>query len=273
MELIIDNLTYQKNDVIILKNISHKFKKGITSIIGETGSGKTTLFELIDYLDKPTSGSITACDITINNKKKINVNKLRINIGFLFQNKENTFFSKTVFDEIKFSLKHFKISGDYLQKAKDLLDLVNLDYSYLSLNPFNLSLGEKTKVALAVILATDPKILLLDEPTIGLDGKNINMLINLLKKIKKDKIIIINSNDISFISKISDEIIVLKKGAIIAKDKKEKILKNEKILIENNIIIPPIIEFINYTKKTKKIFLKPTLNIKKLSKDIIKNVK
>lgn len=276
MEVKINNLDYIKDNKKIIDDFSYTFKSGtVTSIIGESGSGKSTLLDLINYLSIITSGSISIGNIKIKGKldSKL-INKLRFNVGLLFQNKEVSFFEDTVEKEVGFSLKYFNYKVyDSKKRVSDALKLVKLNDDYLQLNPFNLSLGEKTKVALASILITNPKVILLDEPTIGLDGKSIKNLIRLIKKLKElNRTIIICSNDTYFINEVSDDIIVLNKGSIVLNDSIENIFKYVSILEENNIEIPKIIEFIDIVKRKKQVCLNTTLDIKDIIKDIIRNV-
>jgi len=276
MELKINNLTYEKENIKIIDNFNYTFKQStVTSIIGASGSGKSTLFDLINYLNVPTKGSISFSSFKITKDVDIkNINDLRKTVGLLFQEKEESFFQDTVYKEISFALNNFNYKKENIKKrVSDSLKIVGLDDSYLDKNPFNLSYGEKTKIALAILLAPNPKIILLDEPTIGLDCKSKNMLIKIIEKLKKlNKIIIINSNDIEFINEVSDDIIVLNKGSIILSENKENLFNYISSLEENNIEIPHIIEFIDLVRRIKKINLNLTLDIEKLVENIKEHV-
>ena len=173
----LENLSYKDN----IKNINYEFESNkITSIIGPSGSGKTLIFNLIENLIPKTNG-----EIYIENKKIIK--DLKRQIGYLFQNPQDQLFNNTVYEEIAFGLKHYHYKEDKQDKIiKDSLAIVGLNETYLNKNPYKLSYGEKTKVALATILALNPSIILLDEPTISLDNKSINKLISLLLKLKNN---------------------------------------------------------------------------------------
>lgn len=261
----LENLSYKDN----IKNINYEFESNkITSIIGPSGSGKTLIFNLIENLIPKTNG-----EIYIENKKI--TKDLKRQIGYLFQNPQDQLFNNTVYEEIAFGLKHYHYKEDKQDKIiKDSLAIVGLNETYLNKNPYKLSYGEKTKVALATILALNPYIILLDEPTISLDNKSINKLISLLLKLKNNyhKTIIIASNDIEFVSKITDNIVILNKGKIKQAGDKNDILSNIKLLKENDIEIPKIIEFINLVYEKKGIKLNYTLDINELIKDIYRNV-
>lgn len=137
------------------------------------------------------------------------------------------------------------------------------------MNPFNLSYGEKTKLALACLLVTNPDIILLDEPTLGLDNQSKKNLINLLNELKANKTIIINTNDIEFISKITNNILVMDKGNIIYQGTLKDLYKNN----IDNLVLPAELEFIKYVNQTKNIKLNYHNNINKLSKEIKNHVK
>lgn len=253
----------------ILTDFTYTFKeKEITTILGSPSQDKTVIFDLLEGLILPTSGTIK-----INNIKELK--KYRSKIGYLFKNPQDQLFQTTVYKEISFGLKNFHYKENKIDKiVKDSLKIVGLDDTYLDKCPFNLSYGEKVKLSLASILVLNPKILLLDNPTNGLDNKSITSLINLLKKLKNtyNKTIIIISNNINFITKVTDNIIILNKGTLITSSKKENILKDIDLLKENNIEIPPIIEFIHYANKHKNINLAYTLDINELIKDVYRNV-
>ncbi len=255
-----EKINYEKKEV--LKNINMKFETGkITSIIGKSGSGKTTLLELIDNIIVPTKGEIIIED----------VNK----IGFLFQFPEEQFFNQTVKKELEVILKLSDYKKDINKRIYDVLEMVNLNEDYLNKNPFNLSSGEKRKLALASVLILNPKIILLDEPTIGLDDKDKNEMIKLIRMLKNryNKTIIIASHDMNFIHKITDYIYVLDNKKIIMEGDKYTIFKQEEKLNKIKIKVPNLISFSNKVLKTKKIKIGYRDDINDLIKDIYRYVK
>lgn len=255
-----EKINYEKKEV--LKNINMKFEAGkITSIIGKSGSGKTTLLELIDNIIVPTKGEIIIED----------VNK----IGFLFQFPEEQFFNQTVKKELEVILKLSDYKKDINKRIYDVLEMVNLNEDYLNKNPFNLSSGEKRKLALASVLILNPKIILLDEPTIGLDDKDKNEMIKLIRMLKNryNKTIIIASHDMNFIHKITDYIYVLDNKKIIMEGDKYTIFKQEEKLNKIKIKVPNLISFSNKVLKTKKIKIGYRDDINDLIKDIYRYVK
>ena len=241
MEIKFNNVyfSYNKNTPIeneVLKNINLDIKEGkISSIIGRSGSGKSTLVEMINALNIPSKGEVKINDFIITNKSKRikNINDLRVNIGLIFQFPEEQFFNMTVYDEISFGMKYFNYkTKDIEKRVKDSLKMVGLNQNYINRNPFTLSNGEKRKVAFASILAFNPEVIILDEPTIGLDSISKKNLIILLRNLKTryKKTIIIVSHDNDLIHKISDYIYVLDNGEIVVEGDKYTVFKDEEKL-------------------------------------------
>ena len=277
------NYIYNKNSSIkneVLKNVNIRFNEGeITSIIGRSGSGKTTMAELMNALLYPSEGNINIGSYLLtsrgikNNKK---INNLRVNVGLVFQFPEEQFFNMTVKEEISFGMKYFNYkTNDIDKRVSDALKMVGLNDDYLERNPFTLSNGEKRKVAIASIIAFNPKVIILDEPTIGLDSISKKNLLQLIKKLKQrlNKTIILISHDIELVHQVSDYIVVLDKGHVIAEGDKYSVFKQEVMLEEYGIKVPKIIEFSNKVldKKGIKIGYRDEMN--DLTKDIYRYVK
>lgn len=268
MEIEIRDLSfkYPESDYV-LKNINLVIKSNIiTGIIGTNGSGKTTLVDLIDGLLKPSIGLIK-----YNNQDKIN-NK---DIGYVFQNPKNQFFSKTVEEELKLGaiINNYKI--DVLEKRIiDVLKIVKLDKNILNKNPLTLSNSEAKKVALASILMYNPKLIILDEPTLNLDDESKKDFIKLIKMLKNryNKTIIIISHDIDLLHKIVDNIIVLHEGKIVLEGNKYDVFKDSKTLKKYGLLPPKVIMFSNKVLNKKGIKLGYRDEINDLIKDIYRNV-
>lgn len=262
----------------VLEDINLEFKNGnVYAIVGKCGSGKTTLVELINGILLPTTGYIDILSYQLDQNKKIkNINNLRNKIGLVFQFPEEQFFASTVEKEIEFALTCFNYKKSGMKKRiKDALLMVGLDESFLNRDPFTLSHGEKRLVAIASILVFNPKIIVLDEPTVGLDSsskKNILKIIRMLKT-RYNKTVIIVSHDTDFLLKISDEVIILADGKVALKGNKYDVFSNSKVLKENNIKVPDIIEFSNLVKKKKNIKIGYRDEINDLIKDIYRYVK
>lgn len=267
IDFVYKKINYQQKEV--LENINIKFKEGkISSIIGKSGSGKTTLLEIINSLLIPTKG-----EVIINNMSNKNVKK---EIGMVFQFPEEQFFNQTVKQELELTLRlnDYKIN-QIDKRIIEVLAMVGLNDTYLNRNPFKLSNGEKRKLALAEVLILNPKVILLDEPTIGLDSKSKNDIIKLLRLLKNryNKTIIIATHDMEFIHKITDYIYVLDNKNIILEGDKYKVFKQEKKLNKLGIKVPYTISFSNKVLETKNIKIGYRDDINDLIKDIYRYVK
>lgn len=277
------NYVYNKNTPLkkeVLHSINLTFKEGeTTSIIGRSGSGKTTMAELMNALLFPDEGTINIGSYLltskgINNNKKIN--DLRVNVGLVFQFPEEQFFNMTVKDEISFGMKYFNYkTKDIEKRVIDAVKMVGLDEEYLNRNPFTLSNGEKRKIAIASIIAFNPKVIILDEPTVGLDSISKKNLIQLIRKLKNrlNKTIVIISHDIELVHQISDHIIVLNEGDVVTQGDKFFVFKQEKLLRDNGIIVPKIMEFSNKVLDKKGIKIGYRDEINDLIKDIYRYAK
>lgn len=281
MEVKFNNVYYVYNEKtplskMVLGNINTIFKEEkITGIIGKSGSGKTTLIQLINALIIPTKGNVVVGKRIVSKTKKIkDINNLRYQIGLVFQMPEEQFFCQTVKEEIEFGMKYFKKSVKNIEKhISDALLMVGLNDSYLNRNPFTLSSGEMRKVAIASVLAFNPKIIILDEPTIGLDNKSKNNLIKIIKLLKNryKKTVIIVSNDTDFLLQVVDYVILLDKGRIIYEGNKYDVFKQD--LEKYKIKRPKIIEFEQLVLQKKNIKIGYRDDINDLMKDVYRYVK
>ena len=271
-----DKINYKKCE--ILNDINLQFKKGmINGIVGKSGSGKTTLIELSDALLIPTNGKIKIGDYIIEKDKKINnLNDIHFHIGYVFECPEEEFFGNTVKAELAFGMEinDFKTS-EIETRVKEALMMVGLKESYLDKNPFELSNGEKRLVAIASALIYNPDILILDEPTIGLDTIGKKNLIKIIRTLKKryGKTIIIVTHDIDMLHSIADYIFVLNDKKIVMEGTKYDIFKEEDKLKKYDISCPKIIEFSNLVLKKKQIKIGYRDDINDLIKDIYRYVK
>ena len=281
MEVKFNHVFYVYNEKTALSkmtlgDICTTFKEGkITSIMGKSGSGKTTLIELINALIIPTKGNIEVGSRVISKTRKIkNVNNLRYKIGLVFQMPEEQFFCSTVKEEIEFGMKYFNKSVKSIEKhVSDALLMMGLDDSYLNRNPFTLSSGEMRKVAIASILAFNPKVIILDEPTIGLDNRSKDNLIKIIKLLKNryHKTIIVVSNDADLLLKISDHIILLDKGKLVLEGNKYDFFKQD--IAKYGLKRPKIIEFEQLVLEKKGIKIGYRDDINDLMKDVYRYVK
>ena len=262
MEVNLSNVSFSYDDNKLFSDFSCCFKDNfISSIVGSNGSGKSTLLDLIDGLLTPISGSVKIGDVSIDSCRK--------RVGYLFQFPEEQIFNSTVYKEIEFGLKCFKCD-DIDKSIHESLELVGLDDSFLNRNPYKISNGERRKIALASILCYKPDVIILDEPTVGLDNKSKIELMKLLKRLKNEfgKTIIIVSHDINFLHKFVDYVYLLKDGKIMLEGDKYSVFSNEEVMEDCGLIVPDVLHFSNlvFEKKGIKIGYRDEIN------DLIKDV-
>lgn len=222
MSIVFKNVFFQyghgKQTIKALKNVNLEFKKGnISIVLGKTGSGKSTLLQLAAALLVPSQGSVEVDGMDSSLSEEIRY-KIRKRVGIVFQYPETQFFLETVFDEIVFGPKNYGLKGDLKEIAISTMKLLNIDENLLKESPFNLSGGEKRKVAIASILSFSPDYLLMDEPFVGLDKIGKQKLMELLLKLKNQgKGCVIVTHYLEPLKDIVDEVFVLKSGKLAAR--------------------------------------------------------
>ncbi len=204
-----------------LKDVNFEIEDGsFVAIVGKTGSGKSTIAQLMNALITPTSGEVIANGFhnsPKSKKKRKAVKELRKEVGLAFQFPEYQLFEETIEKDVSFGPRNFGLSKeDALKKARESLAMVGLDESFYKRSPFELSGGEKRKVALAGILAIEPKILIIDEPTSGLDPKAAEDTMSLFKKINAEKgtTIIFVTHDMDLVLEYASKVIVMEDGSV-----------------------------------------------------------
>ena len=233
MSIKINNVsfTYLKKTeqkVLALDNVSLEIKKGsVTALVGHTGSGKSTLIQLFNALLLPDSGTVEVDDfvITPNKKKNKKIKELRKHIASIFQFPEYQLFEETVEKDVAFGLKNYGVKEEEaIKKAHEALALVGLDESFYKRSPFELSGGEKRRVAIAGILVLNPEILILDEPTVGLDPAGTKIILDLIKKLHSEgKTIIMVTHVMDLVQEFATDVIVLKEGKVAFEGKPEEL--------------------------------------------------
>ena len=215
--------TYNKkasNSTLALNDVSFTINDNeFVAIVGETGSGKSTLAQTFNALLIPDKGEVHVDDYVISykNRKSKKLKGLRKHIGLVFQFPEYQLFEETVEKDVAFGVKNFGIKGEEaLAKAHEALKQVGLDESYYKRQPFELSGGEKRKVAIAGILAINPDILIFDEPTVGFDPASAKELMNLITEFHKNgKTIIVITHDMDLVNRYAQKVFLLEKGKLV----------------------------------------------------------
>ena len=260
MQISLKNVNYTYNYKTpyareVLKDINLKIDEGsYTVIVGKTGSGKSTLIEHINGLLLPTKGEVAVDNILITNPqskkerrelaKKLKI--LRQDVAVLFQFSEQQLFETSVLKDIIFAPLNYGVAEEKaILKAKELIKLVGLDESYLDKSPFELSGGEMRKVALCGILALEPKVLILDEPTVALDYQSREEIMAMVKRLKEefDMTIVLVTNNMDYVLEYADKVFVLKNGEISFEGKVDDLFLNEQVLKENSLELPEVLKF------------------------------
>ena len=214
--------TYQKkatNATQALSDVSLEIKDNdFLAIVGETGSGKSTLAQMFNALLVPDKGDVLVNDYVINykNRKSKKLRGLRKQVGLVFQFPEYQLFEETVEKDVAFGVKNFGVKGEEaIKRAHEALKQVGLDESYFKRAPFDLSGGEKRKVAIAGILAINPDILVFDEPTAGFDPQSSKDLMNLITEFHNNgKTIIIITHDMDLVNTYTKRVVMLERGQV-----------------------------------------------------------
>ncbi len=220
-------------------------------LIGHTGSGKSTLIQMLNGLIKPDSGKIYINDTDITGEK-INLKDIRSKIGLVFQYPEHQLFEETVYKDIAYGPLNFGCSKEEVQKRiYEVIKLVGLDESLLDKSPFELSGGQKRRVAIAGVLAMNPEILILDEPTAGLDPAGRNDILSCIKKLHDDKkiTVILVSHSMEDIANTVNKIMIVSDAHLVAFDKPSVIFKDSQMLKNIGLNVPQVTRVVNHLKQ------------------------
>lgn len=216
-------------------------KDEFIAILGHTGSGKTTLVQHMNALLLPESGELEIFGKMILPKKNKNFRDVRRKVGLVFQFPEYQLFEETVLKDVMFGPKNFgKTKDEALELAKRACEVVGIKEDLWDRSPFNLSGGQMRRVAIAGILASDPDILILDEPTVGLDPKGKLEILELLKAIQAEthKTIILVTHDMGVVANVAKRVLVMKAGELVVDSTPRELFSNLTKLYEYNLDLP-----------------------------------
>ncbi|VYU11644.1 energy-coupling factor transporter ATPase [Peptoniphilus gorbachii] len=278
--------------LIEIKNLTHIYSEGLPfekraiddinlkieenefiGLIGHTGSGKSTFIQHLNGLLKPSSGEIILDGMKVS-KSSSNLTELRKKIGLVFQYPEYQLFEETIERDIAFGPGNLDLSEEeILERVKSSMDSVGLDYeTYKDKSPFELSGGLKRRVAIAGVLAMEPKVLILDEPTAGLDPRGRDEILSEIKSIhEKRKItVILVSHSMEDVAKIAERIIVMDKGKIFLDSNPREIFRNEDKLLSVGLGIPQITSLMRALKKKGLDINEDSITVEEAKESLIK---
>ncbi|ACL68909.1 energy-coupling factor transporter ATPase [Halothermothrix orenii] len=241
-------------------------------IVGHTGSGKSTLVQLFNGLIKPSEGKVFIEGIDIH-QKKVSKREIRQKIGLVFQYPEHQLFEETIYDEVAFGPRNLDLSEEEIKKRViQALSLVGMDYeTYKDRSPFHLSGGQQRKIAIAGVLAMMPEVLILDEPTAGLDPRGREQLIKLLKQLHRDykMTVILISHRMEEISQLSNRVLVLSRGRIVMDGKPEEVFTRVDEIRKLGLDLPQITEVLWELKNRGLRVRTDIFNVEEATREII----
>lgn len=252
MSIKVEHLThiYDKgmpSESVALDDVSFTAEDGqFIGIIGHTGSGKSTLLQHLNGLLKPDEGTVTVGNVDIT-QPGISMVEIRKRIGLVFQYPEYQLFEETVAKDVAFGPKNLGLSETEIEeRVKEAIELVGLDYETVKdRSPFELSGGQKRRVAIAGVVAMRPEVLILDEPTAGLDPKAHKDVLNMVEEVHRrtGNITIFVSHNMADIARLSDKILVIHNGKLVTKGSPKEVFSQKETLRSVGLDLPPVMEF------------------------------
>ena len=249
MSIKIENLTHvympkSPFEKKALDNVNLVIEDGeFLALIGHTGSGKSTLIQHLNGLLEPTSGRILVDDIDITNKEA-KLTEIRKKIGLVFQYPEYQLFEETIKKDIAFGPNNLELSSEEVsRRVKKSMEMVGLDYeTYKNVSPFDLSGGQKRRVAIAGVIAMEPKVLILDEPTAGLDPQGRDDILEQIKLLheKYKMTIVLVSHSMEDVGKLAQRIVVMNKGKVELLGKPSEVFKEVETLEKIGLAVPQV---------------------------------
>lgn len=254
MSVKVENLTHIYNEglpheSVAVQDVSFSIEDGqIAGIIGHTGSGKSTLVQHLNGLIKPKTGSIYIDGENICDGKTV-MREIRKKVGLVFQYPEYQLFEETVFKDVAFGPKNIGLADEELEdRVREAIELVGLDYEQIKdKSPFDLSGGQKRRVAIAGVIAMKPKVLILDEPTAGLDPKAHRDVIDMIIRVHEheNNITIMVSHNMEDIASMCDKVIVMDRAHAVMEGTPEEVFARRAELKQMGLAAPPVTELID----------------------------
>lgn len=282
MSITVENLTYTyskglPNETRALEDVSFQLKPGeFAAVIGHTGSGKSTLMQQLNGLLRPDSGKITVGEVCITDPST-KMTEVRRKVGLVFQYPEYQLFEETVAKDVAFGPKQVGMTGEELDRVvEESIRLTGLDYEEVKeRSPFELSGGQKRRVAIAGVLAMKPEILILDEPTAGLDPSAHRDVLELIRRIhrKERMTILLVSHNMGDIAELADRVLVMNRGKLVMNGTPAEVFSRGEPLWEMGLGLPPATEFMERLKDRMPGIDAAQLSIEDAAKEICRYLK
>ena len=282
MSITVENLTYtyskgMPNETRALEDVSFRLEPGeFAAIIGHTGSGKSTLVQQLNGLLRPDSGKITVGEVCITDPST-KMTEVRRKVGLVFQYPEYQLFEETVAKDVAFGPKQVGITGEELDRVvEESIRLTGLDYEEVKeRSPFELSGGQKRRVAIAGVLAMKPEILILDEPTAGLDPSAHRDVLELIRRIHRQErmTILLVSHNMGDIAELADRVLVMNRGKLVMNGTPAEVFSRGEPLWEMGLGLPPATEFMERLKERMPGIDAAQLSIEDAAKEICRYLK
>lgn len=246
------NLSYSYDgETAALDGLNMTFRRGgVTAVLGGNGAGKSTLFLCLDGIIKPDGGEVIINGEPIVYKKK-SLNELKRKIGIVFQDPDDQLFSASVYEDISFGAVNMGLPPDEVSRRVDAaMELVGI--THLKDKPTHaLSFGQKKRVAVAGVIVMEPEVIVLDEPTAGLDPSGVSGLMHLLERVRKERgcTIILSTHEIDIVPIYADRLYVMDSGRVIAEGTPEEVFSNPQLLRENKLRLPRISHLLEVLQK------------------------
>lgn len=262
---------------VALDDVSIDIEKGdFVGIIGHTGSGKSTLIQLLNGLELPASGKVTVDDKHVGSDKS-ELRKIRQSVGLVFQYPEYQLFEETVEKDVAFGPLNLGLSESEINtRVKEALQAVGFDYNDIKdKSPFDLSGGQKRRVAIAGVLAMKPDYLILDEPTAGLDPAGRNEIFDQIKRLHKsnNQTVVLVSHSMEDIAKLVEKVIVLYKGKVHMQGSPKEIYRNAQELVKIGLGVPQIVEVVMELRKNGFNIKDDIITVEEAKNEIIKELR
>lgn len=282
MSITVENLTYTyskglPNETRALEDVSFQLEPGeFAAVIGHTGSGKSTLMQQLNGLLRPDSGKITVGEVCITDPST-KMTEVRRKVGLVFQYPEYQLFEETVAKDVAFGPKQVGMTGEKLDReVEESIRLTGLDYEEVKeRSPFELSGGQKRRVAIAGVLAMKPEILILDEPTAGLDPSAHRDVLELIRRIhrKERMTILLVSHNMGDIAELADRVLVMNRGKLVMNGTPAEVFSRGEPLWEMGLGLPPATEFMERLKDRMPGIDTAQLSIEDAAKEICRYLK